>query len=333
MKAKKLPSGNWRCQVYLGTVDGKKKTKSITASTKKEAEYLAAQFLRDRDTYMSDNCTVADAIDRYIRSRESVLSPSTVREYKRSQKRDFEAIAGYSVQNITSEQIQRFINSLSTTRSPKTVKNIYGLLRSSLSAINPSKLYVVTLPQSKPTEYHIPTDEDVKKMLEIADPYMKKAIILAAVGTMRRGEISAIEYSDMRNNTIHVHADTVMDESGKWVVKSIPKTNSSDRYITFSESVIAQLGNGQGNIVPLNPQQISDRFFTIKKKLDVECRFHDLRHYAASIMHAIGVPDQYIMERGGWSSDSILKSVYRNTLSDKQKEFTDKTNNYLDKFF
>ena len=48
-------------------------------------------------------------------------------------------------------------------------------------------------------------------------------------------------------------------------------------------------------------------------------------------MHAIGVPDQYIMERHGWSSDGVLKDVYRNTLSDKAKEFTDLTNDYLAK--
>jgi hypothetical protein len=48
-------------------------------------------------------------------------------------------------------------------------------------------------------------------------------------------------------------------------------------------------------------------------------------------MHAIGIPDQYIMERGGWSSDKILKSVYRNTLKEKGKEFSDKTNEYMEK--
>jgi hypothetical protein len=39
------------------------------------------------------------------------------------------------------------------------------------------------------------------------------------------------------------------------------------------------------------------------------------------------------MERGGWGSDVILKSVYRNVLDDKKKEFTDMTNSYAEKFF
>lgn len=31
-------------------------------------------------------------------------------------------------------------------------------------------------------------------------------------------------------------------------------------------------------------------------------------------MHAIGVPDQYILQRGGWISDNVMKSVYRNVI-------------------
>ncbi|MBR0090420.1 MAG: site-specific integrase, partial [Lachnospiraceae bacterium] len=61
----------------------------------------------------------------------------------------------------------------------------------------------------------------------------------------------------------------------------------------------------------------------------MKCRFHDLRHYSASILHAIGVPDQYIMERGGWSDDRVLKAVYRNTLDDQSKAFTKKANDYF----
>lgn len=41
---------------------------------------------------------------------------------------------------------------------------------------------------------------------------------------------------------------------------------------------------------------------------------HNFRHYAASIMHAIGAPDLYVMQRGGWSSDKTLKAIYRGRL-------------------
>uniref|UniRef100_UPI002ED4C02F hypothetical protein n=1 Tax=Enterocloster clostridioformis TaxID=1531 RepID=UPI002ED4C02F len=31
-------------------------------------------------------------------------------------------------------------------------------------------------------------------------------------------------------------------------------------------------------------------------------------------MHAIGIPDQYILQRGGWASDNVMKTVYRNVI-------------------
>lgn len=330
MKARKLPSGRWRAQAYLGTVDGKKKFKSFTADTKKEAEFLAADYLHNRDKYLSADCLVSDAIDRYITTRKSVLSPSTYREYRRSQKHDFDIVNDYSISALTSDVVQIFINTLSASKAPKTTKNIYGLFISSVRSVNPSANFRITLPQSQPVEYSIPTDEDVKKLLELADPVLKKAIILASVGTLRRGEIAALDYADIKDNTIHVHADVVKDINGKWVLKPVPKTSESDRYVTFSVAVIEKLGTGTGRIVPLNPRQISARFRTIRKKLGLSCRFHDLRHYSASIMHALGIPDQYIMARGGWSSDATLKAVYRNVLEDKNKEFSDRVNDHLD---
>ena len=43
----------------------------------------------------------------------------------------------------------------------------------------------------------------------------------------------------------------------------------------------------------------------------------------------IGIPDQYSMVRG-WSSDGILKSVYRNTLSEENKKFSDQANSHFE---
>ena len=59
-------------------------------------------------------------------------------------------------------------------------------------------------------------------------------------------------------------------------------------------------------------------------------RFHDLRHYCASVQHALGVPDAYIMQRGGWGNDRVLKEVYRHALKDKVSEMDDKVYKYIE---
>lgn len=80
----------------------------------------------------------------------------------------------------------------------------------------------------------------------------------------------------------------------------------------------------------MHPEDISKKFGKILKEVGLpHFRFHDLRHYSASIMHALGIPDQYIMARGGWKTDRVLKSVYRNVIEDEQKKFSDKVNSHF----
>ena len=86
----------------------------------------------------------------------------------------------------------------------------------------------------------------------------------------------------------------------------------------------------KGRIVHYNPDQITSHFRRCVEASGIEyIRFHDLRHYSASIMHAIGVPDQYIMDRGGWSSDNVMKAVYRNVIDIEKARQTVKINNYF----
>ena len=46
-------------------------------------------------------------------------------------------------------------------------------------------------------------------------------------------------------------------------------------------------------------------------------------------MHAIGVPDVYIMQREGWSSDATLKNIYQGKMDNFSKNFTDLTNDHF----
>jgi Phage integrase family. len=58
-------------------------------------------------------------------------------------------------------------------------------------------------------------------------------------------------------------------------------------------------------------------------------RFHDLRHLNASVMVALGVPDKYAMERGGWSTPEVLQSVYQHTFSAERQQVDSAMDNYF----
>jgi hypothetical protein len=45
----------------------------------------------------------------------------------------------------------------------------------------------------------------------------------------------------------------------------------------------------------------------------------------------MGIPDAYIMQRAGWSSDKVLRNIYRHTLSDREKLMNDIANEHFSK--
>ena len=59
-------------------------------------------------------------------------------------------------------------------------------------------------------------------------------------------------------------------------------------------------------------------------------RFHDLRHLSASVLVSLGIPNLYSRERGGWSTDSILESVYQHTFSADRAAVDTKVNSYFE---
>jgi integrase len=141
--------------------------------------------------------------------------------------------------------------------------------------------------------------------------------MLGAFGGLRRGEICALTMQDIDGDYISITKSTVKAPDGSWVVKS-PKTPKSVRRVLLPHFVVERI-HAQGYVTHLLPCNISDRFWKTQLRLGIErpyC-FHSLRHYSASYLHSIGIPDAYIMERGGWSTPHVMQKVYRHALADK----------------
>lgn len=101
--AKKLPSGKYRCLIYVGTENGKRKYKSFTAKTKKEAEWKALNYQSDLDDKKD---TVKEMIDNYIHSKEKVLSQTTLKAYISIKNNLIGEISDIKVKSLNSSNIQ-----------------------------------------------------------------------------------------------------------------------------------------------------------------------------------------------------------------------------------
>ena len=98
---KKLPSGRWYVQVM---VDGHRKGQ--TFDTEKEAIYWAAGIkTRAKEAEKSPlSLTVAAAVDRYIESKDAVLSPSTIKGYRQVKDNLMDGISLVKLGDLTQEK-------------------------------------------------------------------------------------------------------------------------------------------------------------------------------------------------------------------------------------
>ncbi len=74
----------------------------------------------------------------------------------------------------------------------------------------------------------------------------------------------------------------------------------------------------------MNPESVSSGFRKMATRLGLQpVRFHDLRHTAASLLLAAGVPLKVVSETLGHSSIAITADVYQHVTPDLRREAAD----------
>lgn len=330
-KATKLKSGNWRVQIQI---DGKRY--SCTGETKKEAQDKAKQVFAGVEMEKRIPLTVGKAMDKYIEEKEKVLSPSTIRGYKSVRRNYLQDLMDRNISDITQSDIQLAVSAEAAKgKSPKTIQNAHGLLNSVLEEFRPDFVIRTRLPQKQKSELRVFSEEEMTKVFQAAKgTTYELPILFAAWMGLRMSEIRGLRYNDIWNGRIHVHNAVVRNAEGKSVEKGT-KTVSGDRWIKLPDTIHELIGDRYADIYgreseiglndficPWADITIYKNFINICKKAGVEpCRFHDLRHFAASEAHALGVPNKYSMKRMGHKTEHMLQNVYQHTLADKEDEF------------
>lgn len=339
--ARKLPSGSWRVRVFSHwqyDEEGKKKaiyesfTSSITGKAgKAEAERMASEW-KYKKKHRGENQTVHDVLRQYVDMKTQVLSPSTIRGYECLLRNNYEDIESVHVRDLDNQTVQQWISAISAGLSPKTVRNVYALFTAAIEMAVPDTTFHVSLPAKKQQDLYTPNDADIKKLLDvIKGKPLEIAVYLAAFCSLRRGEICAVTSSDVKDGKLTVNKCMVKDKNGLWVIKQ-PKTYSSYRVVDLPEVVQKRIDGIDGRLYPKNPNKLTNAFRRAIKRAECpEFRFHDLRHYYVSISHALGIPDAYIMESGGWKTTNVMNRVYRDTLSDVRKKEADVLSKHFDK--
>lgn len=319
--AKKLPSGTWRVRLYIGQENGKSKYKSFTAATKREAERMAATYTA---VNTHDELTFGEASERYIESKANVLSPNTIRGYRVITYR-LSRLSSVRLSKLDSEKVQKVINNLSNTLSPKTIRNTYGFITAVMKMFRPSAALTVSLPEPERKETLIPTPEEVRLMIQSAhSDDLKIAIQLAAFCSLRSGEACALQKDMVIKNHVRVARTLVLNDSGEWIMKQSPKTLAGYRDIPVPGPLMAQIrasNREDGRIIKYTPTSLRSALNRLTRHLGLpQYKFHSLRHYFATSCHNQGIPDKVIAKLGGWEDVGTLHKIYQHATKAKLDE-------------
>ena len=338
-KAKKLPSGSWRVQLYVGKDEnGKKHYQSFTAPTRREAELAAAEHAMTMPAKGSGmDMTLGDAMDKYIALKSNVLSPSTVRGYKTIRKTHLQRLMSVRLSRITKEIAQAEFNMLAASASPKTVRNVNGLFTATLKMFMPGRQIPITLPQKEKTPVRIPSRAEVEKIYRyVKGSEMEIPFLLASQCGLRLSEVCALTYDNIGDGEITINKAVVRNQDNEYVYKA-PKSYAGYRVVNCSRTLtdlLRERCGADGRVVSISYPRISDRWPFILRQLSIpHFRFHDLRHYYASEGLLLGVPPKYMAELMGHSSTDMIDKVYQHTFSEQKRQFSqalaDKTSDLL----
>lgn len=266
--------------------------------------------------------------DRYIELKKNVLSPSTIAGYKKLRKYISNNLSAKKIQDIQPIDIQTEINEFAVDHSPKYVRNLHGFISAVLRTFRPNMVINTSLPQKKKFTHSLPTTEDVQRILEASEGTPYHIPFQLAILGMRRSEICAATIDDLNSNILTIDKASIYDENNKVITRENTKTVESSREIYLPDALVKEIQE-TGTIYDLQPQTLTRALHKFQDRLGIaRFRFHDFRGFYASYAHSLGIPDAYIMKAGGWKSDFVMKSVYRDALKEKnlemQRKITDK---------
>lgn len=261
--------------------------------------------------------------ESYIESKEHILSPKTIKTYKSLINSSIsDEFLHMRMSHVTQQDVQVEINRYACDHSPKSVRNMHGFIAAVLKQFRPNLNIHTTLPQKVLFDHYIPSEDDIRRILEASkDDHPNHICFQLGCMSLRRSEIMALTLHDISGNTLTINKALVQNSAREWVIKET-KTTAGTRKIYIPDSLVEEI-TALGYIYNRHPNKMRQALQRYQDKLGIpRFRFHDLRAYFASYAHEHGISEQTIMETGGWHSAECLRSSYRHSMN---KETTQKS--------
>ncbi len=286
----------------------------------------------------------ADVANTWLESRPD-LAPRSVLVYKSLLKCHLIPAFGHLRIAEVSPSLIRTWHAHLLSDKPGAAPAAYRLLRAIFNSAVHDELLIKSpcrVPKAgadRAVEREVPTMAEVQALAAKMPENLRVAIILAAWGGMRRGEILALRRRDIDPLRSSVRIERAQVElSDGTVLFTGPKTDAGVRTVHLPELAMhtieehlsdyvptdpnALLLTGRGG-VPLRPKTLGVAFAKARAICDLETtRFHDLRHFSMTLAAATGASTKELMRRAGHASPAAALR-YQHATEDRDKAIAD----------
>lgn len=319
---------------------------SITINGKRKFFYgkTKAEVLSKIRAYQEKQelgATVSEIADKWEDEHSANVAYKTAESYKAPIRRIVDAFGESPIKEITSNQIQIFINQIARAGFARRTVQLhldvlrmifdYAILHGDLTN-NPCA--VVSLPRNlKATKRELPTDNDIKLVIEnVNHPFGLFPFLLLYTG-LRRGEALALTYEDIKNGMITVNKSLSFNVN-KPVIKET-KTVAGTRTVILPDAVKKYIGRGKGYIFNNNGEPLTQIAFRRRWEryvadTGITCTPHQLRHAYATFLYDAGVDEKAAQELLGHSSIVVTRDIYTHIKQSRRAETAAKLNDFFD---
>lgn len=260
------------------------------------------------------------------------LRPSTLaRDWSYLRSLVLPVFGAQRLDKVGQREVQTWVAHLATQKAPATVRKAYELLGKVFSSavtaemIPRSPCRDVKLPRTAREEMRTLSPDELRSLIDATPPRFQSLVLTAGYSGLRFGELAALHRRllDLDAGTLTV-TESLTEVQGR-IVTGPPKTAASRRVIAlpaFLTRVLEQhlrtYPSESGRVftgplgAPLRRSNFRRRVWlpAVRNSVGEPLRFHDLRHFHASLLIAEGVHPKVIQHRLGHTSITVTLDVY-----------------------
>lgn len=353
--------GRWCAQLDLGWQAGKRRRKYVYGATAAEVQNALLKARSDLAAGLPvavEKQTVSQFLDRWLEGVRPSVRPRTFQSYEILVKRHIVPELGqWKLDKLAPQHVQAaLVRKSASGLSPQTVRHVRAVLRVALNqalrwglvARNAASLAVA--PKLEHKGFRGLSPDEARRLLDAARGDRLEAVYAVALSLgLRMGEILGLRWLDVDLDGAALTVNQAIYRiAGKGLVAAEPKTERSRRAIFLPDGVLRalrahrlrqlqqRLAAGSrwqdsglvftsGIGTPLEPRNLFRSFKALLHRAGLpDVRFHDLRHSAASLLLAQGVPMRAVMELLGHSNIGTTADIYAHVMPAMMRDMADK---------